>query len=1001
MPNNYVYSGIKHYNPIQAFNFGLRGGTGLGRDYLNLHNGNHVMEFTDFVLPFYNNALVLKRFYNNRCDVKGMFGLGWHCNWEMKITTSGDDRKFVDSTGAEWLFVWDTDHWDRPAGLFADLTYAANVYTLTYIHDKTEAKFDDSGKLTSIENAVGVKHEVTWATGKITKIESKHTDEQDTPVRRKIEFTYSGDFVVSVKETAEDREITYEYDDDDCLVKVTLPNRDFCEFGYDGNDYINKFTDYNRNETDYEYTSEKLTKRTSACDEEHTMTYNANQTVVNDPRSKNWTHNFDGNGCRTSMVTPRNKTYSWTYNGDYLVLTYVIPGPKTAVTNTYNSDGLCTSTKDALNKQYDFTWNGSELLTTITDPDSNTITFTHNADRQVLTVTDQESECTEYAYSSLGALEKVTDPKDFETKMENNVYGQQIKITDPLGQTTEITYDDGSIVPVSAVGKDGRKTQHSYDELKRILYTELPDGGKIEYTWCGSNLAKIVKRTYEHCAPDDVLDFVSYSHDADNRVVSVDTVEGGFTKYTFNENGQIASVLGMDDQKREYTYDDDGNLTRSRVKAASDIDYDFTVDDRGWRTRIDYPNSWHATLERNDRGQITSMALFRNGTQDHLTTYAYNNLALVSQAMHIEFQTAKGAIIAFTRDDVGRVTRENRTNQGSYGTDYDLHITYDDNGNITRIDNQAAGGEDISMDYDPLNRLVRYYDSENTEKGIFSYNCKSMLKAKEVDGDITKFDYDAFNVLNQIIKPNADELDFNFDMLGRLREYETSNRESAFDMDGTKRLGDFEDKTDEWRRYHWCKQHLLGYKDDSNTYYFLTEPDGSVEVIFTHGGTTVNRLEYDFLGKLRNQTTTPQVELLWNGMFFLDETDLYIIICTIYDATLGFGQLGYNVPNPMEYDNAPPPPGSACAAAQALMNYYGGFRDQLLRIADCYANDAFCFGLDRDAILAYYDNWSQIYGLANQASAQERFWKRQYDACMGGSRNEIYHALISMHTHRY
>ena len=185
---------------------------------------------------------------------------------------------------------------------------------------------------------------------------------------------------------------------------------------------------------------------------------------------------------------------------------------------------------------------------------------------------------------------------------------------------------------------------------------------------------------------------------------------------------------------------------------------------------------------------------------------------------------------------------------------------------------------------------MHYYDSENTEKGIFSYNCKSMLKAKEVDGDITKFGYDAYNVLNQIIKPNADEVDFNFDMLGRLREYETSNRESAFDMDGTKRLGDFEDKTDEWRRYHWCKQHLLGYKDDSDTYYFLTEPDGSVEVIFTHGGTTVNRLEYDFLGKIRNQTTTPQVELLWRGMFCnSDDSNNYIFNCLqkYYNPVLG------------------------------------------------------------------------------------------------------------------
>jgi len=174
-----------------------------------------------------------------------------------------------------------------------------------------------------------------------------------------------------------------------------------------------------------------------------------------------------------------------------------------------------------------------------------------------------------------------------------------------------------------------------------------------------------------------------------------------------------------------------------------------------------------------------------------------------------------------------------------------------------------------------------------------------MLKAKEVDGDITKFDYDAFNVLNQIIKPNADELDFNFDMLGRLRKYETSNRESAFAMDGTKRLGDFEDKTDEWRRYHWCKQHLLGYKDDSDTYYFLTEPDGSVEVIFTHAGTTVNRLEYDFLGKIRNQTTTPQVELLWRGKFFLSDADLYLWTNRTYLPLLGCSFTNLTIPYPI------------------------------------------------------------------------------------------------------
>jgi len=114
-------------------------------------------------------------------------------------------------------------------------------------------------------------------------------------------------------------------------------------------------------------------------------------------------------------------------------------------------------------------------------------------------------------------------------------------------------------------------------------------------------------------------------------------------------------------------------------------------------------------------------------------------------------------------------------------------------------------------------------------------------------------------------------------MLGRLRGYKKTGRDSTFDYNGIKRLGDYDDSNDKWHRYHWCERDLLGYKDDTNTYYFLCEPDGSVEVIFTHAGAVVNRLEYDFLGKLRNKTTDPQVELGWRKMFFInEEIEFYI-----------------------------------------------------------------------------------------------------------------------------
>ena len=90
------------------------------------------------------------------------------------------------------------------------------------------------------------------------------------------------------------------------------------------------------------------------------------------------------------------------------------------------------------------------------------------------------------------------------------------------------------------------------------------------------------------------------------------------------------------------------------------------------------------------------------------------------------------------------------------------------------------------------------------------------------------------------------------------------SRKSTFNYDGTKRFGDFDDG---WKRYHWCKGEFLGYEDDTNTYYIVPDREGSTKVIIDSSQGVINRLEYDHLGKIRSQTTTPQVELLWRRLF--------------------------------------------------------------------------------------------------------------------------------------
>ena len=49
----------------------------------------------------------------------------------------------------------------------------------------------------------------------------------------------------------------------------------------------------------------------------------------------------------------------------------------------------------------------------------------------------------------------------------------------------------------------------------------------------------------------------------------------------------------------------------------------------------------------------------------------------------------------------------------------------------------------------------------------------------------------------------------------------------------------------------------------------------------------INRIEYDHLGKIRNQAASPQVELLWRAAFYNSDTDIYFLPLDIYDPIIG------------------------------------------------------------------------------------------------------------------
>lgn len=79
---------------------------------------------------------------------------------------------------------------------------------------------------------------------------------------------------------------------------------------------------------------------------------------------------------------------------------------------------------------------------------------------------------------------------------------------------------------------------------------------------------------------------------------------------------------------------------------------------------------------------------------------------------------------------------------------------------------------------------------------------------------------------------------------------------------------------------------LYGVEDNNTTYYIVPDALGNTAIIIEDAA-VVNRLDYDHLGKIRNETTTPQVDLLFRKTFRAAELGLDIRRDGLYDVNTG------------------------------------------------------------------------------------------------------------------
>ena len=469
----------------------------------------------------------------------------------------------------------------------------------------------------------------------------------------------------------------------------------------------------------------------------------------------------------------------------------------------------------------------------------------------------------------------------------------------------------------------------------------------------------------------------SYTQDGNNYLSSLDYGNGDKVQYEYDHLGRVTKQTYEDGDTVTYQYDNSGALATVEDSATgrkTTYYYDFT--DRLMKYVETGTNYYHSVgYEYDQLNNLTSLVETINGT-DYTTSYAYDD---DNRVMSV---TTNGTTVEYTYDAYGRVSTQvtkrgdttiltetytyvgtdtttsgqiatYKTETANYSVTYSY--TYDDNGNIVRIEDNHG---DIDYQYDSANQLIRedndileythvwaYDNAGNIQtRTEYSYLPSSLTDETPTDtvtylygdsdwGDLlTTYDgqaitYDTIgNPLNDgtrtytwehgrelsSLTQNNVTWNYTYD-LGGLRTSRTNGTKTYNYIYSGSQLVQM--SVDGCTYDFTCDASgtPLTVSFNGGTYYYVTNVQGDVVSILNSAGEPVVQYFYDAWGNILSTGGTLASSLgatnplRYRGYVYDQETALYYLQSRYYDPTLGRflnadglvstgqGLLGYNM----------------------------------------------------------------------------------------------------------
>jgi RHS repeat-associated protein len=637
-------------------------------------------------------------------------------------------------------------------------------------NNTSELSYDGNNNLISSKNALG---EITLFAydgnnnlisktnplGKITRYTYNSSGQMLTmtnPLGKRTTYQYQRGRVVSVTNPNGNRQ-TLAYDAVGRVIKVTAPNGDITTLTYDAVDRIVAITD-------------PLNRTTR-------MTYDSrdNLLTLTDANGNITRNSYDGNGNLISRTDALSKSTRYEYDGEDQLIK-VIDTNNGITQLSYDAKGRLISTTNPLGSTRTTTYDANDLPLTITDEEGHTKTFKYDNLGNVVRVINADGLGIYIFYDDLSRPVTIADVLHRRIRMVYDKNGNLLTITDFNGNATHRTYDDNDNL-ISQTDALGNQTRYEYDDNDQLVKvidannhaTELRYDFKGRLTRITDALGRTRKLAYDKAdnllqqfdALGKAVKTITYDK-VDNPLTVTDATNKGIS-FAYDKLNRLTRTTDPLNRVTEFQYDSLNRLVASidalQGKSAQSFDANSN------RTQLSDPNNQQTQFSFDKSGRLVTETL-ASGSQ---LTYRYNAKDLLT-----EMTNARGQKRQFEYDYVGRLTQFTDL----HGT---VSYTYDRNDNVLTVTesqippNPPLSKEGITREYDKLNRVVEYTDSQGNILQ-YAYNAVgNLVTLTYPNGKAARYEYDAVNQLTKVTDWAERVTGYSYDTNGRLIKVERPN----------------------------------------------------------------------------------------------------------------------------------------------------------------------------------------------------------------------------------